>query len=238
MAHKSLIFLSVVLLVAAGCGSGSSPTPAPPVISVSVSPSAANVHVTNTRQFTARLQNTANSAVTWSVSGRGCTGIVCGSITSSGLYTAPTDVPSPDSVTVTATTVADPSKSDTASVSLLAAVIITVSPASPKVTMGATQQFTANVQNAIDSTVFWTVSGTGCSGSTCGTITSGGLYTPPRVVPSPPSVTITATSVEDTAKSDAADATLVSSVAVKSWPDAKQAASLSFLELAHALVSQ
>lgn len=187
--------------------------PAPPVISVAVSPTAANVHVTNSRQFTARLQNATNSAVTWSVSGRGCTGIACGSVTSSGLYTAPTALPSPDSITVTATSVADPSKSDTATVSLLAAVIIIVSPASPKVTMGATQQFTANVQNAIDSTVSWSVSGTGCSGSTCGTITSGGLYTPPRVVPGPPSVTITATSVEDTAQSDTADATLVSSVA-------------------------
>jgi hypothetical protein len=83
---------------------------------------------------------------------------------------------------------------------------------SPKVTMGATQQFTADVQNAINSTVSWSVSGTGCSGSTCGTIASGGLYTPPRVVPNPPSVTITATSVEDTTQSDAVDATLVSSV--------------------------
>ena len=78
--------------------------------------------------------------------------------------------------------------------------------------MGATQQFTANVQNALDSTVYWSLSGPGCSGSACGTITPDGLYTPPRVVPSPPSVTITATPVEDNAKSDAADATLVSSV--------------------------
>ena len=213
MTSKFLLSMSVILLAAAGCGGGSSPTNAPPAISVSISPTAANVHVTNTRQFTARLQNTANSAVTWSVSGRGCTGTACGSITASGLYIAPTTVPSPDSVTVTATTVADPSKSDTATVSLLAAVKVTVSPVSPKVTVGTTQQFTADVQNAINSTVSWSVSGTGCYGPSCGTITSGGMYTPPRIAPSPPSVTITATSVEDTAQSDAADATLVSSVA-------------------------
>jgi hypothetical protein len=223
MTYKSLISLLMILLVAAGCGGGSSYTPPPPVISVAVTPTAANVHVTNTKQFTATVQNATNSTVNWSVSGTGCTGTACGSISSTGLYTAPTGVPTPDSVTVTATSVADTSKSDTATVSVLAAVIVTVSPANPpNITIGATQSFTATVQNAIDSTVNWSLSGPGCSGSTCGTITSGGMYTAPSVVPSPPGVTITATSVEDTAKSNVANATLVSSVAIMSWPSATQ----------------
>jgi beta-glucanase (GH16 family) len=57
--------------------------------------------------------------VTWTVSGAGCSGTSCGTISSSGVYTAPTAVPTSNSVTITATSVADPSKSASATLSLV-----------------------------------------------------------------------------------------------------------------------
>jgi hypothetical protein len=52
-------------------------------------------------------------------------------------------------------------------------------------------------------------SGTGCSGATCGTISSDGLYTAPAAVPSSALVTITATSESDPTKSASANVTIV-----------------------------
>ncbi|HEV8385450.1 MAG TPA: hypothetical protein VGQ11_11325, partial [Candidatus Acidoferrales bacterium] len=49
----------------------------------------------------------------------------------------------------------------------------------------------------------WSVSGTGCSGSACGTISSTGLFTAPQILPTTAgnNITVTATSVADTSKS-------------------------------------
>jgi hypothetical protein len=52
--------------------------------------------------------NGANQGVTWSVAGTGCSGASCGTIDVTGKYTAPASVPDPPTVTVTATSVADP----------------------------------------------------------------------------------------------------------------------------------
>ena len=60
--------------------------------------------------------------MTWSVqsgvAGGGCGGTACGTISALGLYTAPSVAPSPNAVSVTATSLADPTKSATASVSI------------------------------------------------------------------------------------------------------------------------
>jgi hypothetical protein len=70
------------------------------------------VTISQTQQFSASVENQSNTAVTWTVTGP--SGDV-GSISDTGLYTAPGRVPS-GSVSVTATSVADPTKSATASV--------------------------------------------------------------------------------------------------------------------------
>ena len=49
-------------------------------------------------------------------------------------------------------------------------------------------------------TISWTVSGSGCTGAACGTISSGGVYTAPSVPPSPATVQITATPLADPSK--------------------------------------
>ena len=88
-------------------------------ITVTVSPKTANVAVTGTQQFAATVQGGTNTNVTWSVSGSGCTGNGCGTINSSGLYTAPAVAPVPATVTIKATAVADTSRSDTATVTVV-----------------------------------------------------------------------------------------------------------------------
>ena len=76
----------------------------------------------DTQQFFASVANSTNSAVTWSVqsavSGQGCSGSACGTIDSSGLYTAPAAAPSPNAVTITATSQADNTKSASATVAI------------------------------------------------------------------------------------------------------------------------
>lgn len=81
----------------------------PPAIVVTVSPATATVASAGTKQFTAVVKNTSNTAVTWSASP--------GSISTQGLYQAPT-VTTDTNATVTATSVADPTKFGTASVSI------------------------------------------------------------------------------------------------------------------------
>jgi len=79
--HKlATSILAGSLLFLAGCGGGGGGNPPPPAVSVTVTPASATVHVTGTQQFAAAVHNSSNQAVTWAVSGSGCTGTACGTI--------------------------------------------------------------------------------------------------------------------------------------------------------------
>jgi hypothetical protein len=84
--------------------------PPPPPISVTISPTSASLRVGRTLQFKATVNNTTNQTVTWSAT--------AGTISASGLYTAPWSVPSPNPVTVKAVSAADNTKSATAVVKI------------------------------------------------------------------------------------------------------------------------
>ena len=74
-----------------------------------------------------------------------------------------------------------------------AATRITISPASAQVISGTTQQFSATVitlKGNVNTTVNWSVVGTGCVGAACGTISATGLYATPPNVPNPPTVRV------------------------------------------------
>lgn len=86
-------------------------------VQISVAPAVASVQVNGTVQFAANVTGTANTAVSWSVTG----GATNGAISTAGLYTAPNAVPNPATVTVRATSQADPAESATASVTITAA---------------------------------------------------------------------------------------------------------------------
>jgi hypothetical protein len=86
---------------------------------VGVTPANVSATAGATQRFAASVTGTSNTAVNWTVSGAGCSGTACGTINSSGLYTAPFAVPSPDRVTATATSVADSTKSASANVTIV-----------------------------------------------------------------------------------------------------------------------
>ncbi|MGB9404207.1 MAG: hypothetical protein WCA98_11755, partial [Candidatus Acidiferrales bacterium] len=194
----------------------------PPPISVSVSPTTASVATNGAQNFTATILNDSkNNGVTWGLSGTGCSGATCGTlsnVTSTTVtYTGPTSVPSPATVTLTATSVTDTTKSATATitVTLPAAISVSVSPTPASVSVNTSLGFTATVSNDTSGNgVTWSLSGTGCSGSTCGSLSNVAkttvTYTAPAAVPSPATVTLTATSVTDTTKSAAATITVTS----------------------------
>jgi len=92
---------------------------AAPVVAVGVTPTSVSTSVGGTQQFAASVTGTSNTAVTWTASGTGCSGATCGAISSTGLYIAPATVPSSAIVTITATSVSDPSKSASASVTIV-----------------------------------------------------------------------------------------------------------------------
>jgi uncharacterized repeat protein (TIGR03803 family) len=96
--------------------------PAP--ITVTVSPPSAWVQTSGTRQFTATVTGTQNTSVTWSVNGATGGNSTVGTISISGLFTAPTTIPNPATVTVTATSQADTSASGSASVTVVSYIVL------------------------------------------------------------------------------------------------------------------
>lgn len=182
-------------------------TPRSTGISLSVVPSSAAVPVDQTRQFTATVSGTSDTAVSWLVNNvRGGSSSV-GTISSTGLYTAP--VTANPSVEVTAISAADPTKSASASVTVTSAsVSVSIAPASVLVQAGSARQFTATVSGASNAAVMWSVNNIQGGNSSIGTISSSGLFTAPASVSGTISESITATSYQDPTKSATATASI------------------------------
>jgi len=213
-------FGSIVLLalglagVTIRCGGGSS-SPPPPV-TISISPSAPqSVNLSQTKQFTAAVSNATNTAVTWSLTG-------AGTISTSGLYTAPDDLPPNTSVTITATSQADASKSASVSATITSNEAVgTPTAGSLTTNTGGQIQFTVTVAGSSkDIGVTWSVNGASGGNSTVGTISSSGLYTAPSAVPNPNPVTVGATSVADPAKYAGAQITVIAPAATPTFSPA------------------
>ena len=207
--------VAISILQSFGCA-GASTTRTPIPVSVTISPVSATVGAGGTQQFTATVENTGNTAVTWQVSGVTGGNATVGTISSAGLYTAPAVVPNPAIVTVAAVSQADPTKSASAQVTITppAVVSVTISPVSATVGAGGTQQFTATVQNTGNTAVTWQVSGVTGGNATVGTISSAGLYTAPAVVPNPAIVTVAAVSQADPTKSASAQVTITAVIGI------------------------
>jgi hypothetical protein len=163
--------------------------------SVVVTPSAATVTTQATKQFT------ANTAVNWSVNSIAGGNSQIGYIDTNGLYSAPSSVPSPETVQVIATSKITPTLKGSASVTIVAPqpVSISISPTSATVRVRRTVQLTATVQNTTNKGVTWKVNGITGGNATVGTVSTGGLYTAPGTVPASP-VQVSATSIADPTK--------------------------------------
>ncbi|MFY1826634.1 hypothetical protein ACN47A_12020 [Myxococcus fulvus] len=119
-------------------------------------------------------------------------------MSSTGVYRAPRRA---GTFVVRATSVADPTKSDSATLTVdpvvARPVTVTVSPKEVTVGQGAIVELTAEVTNTTVVAVTWAVEG----GPANGTVTSSGVYTAPGRAGT---YTVTATSVADPTKSDSA----------------------------------
>jgi hypothetical protein len=92
-------------------------------VSIAISPTSASVIAGATRQFTATVTGTSNTAVTWSVQESGG-----GTVSTTGLYTAPATA---GTFHVRATSVADPTKSASATVTVTPVSCVAGSPGVP-----------------------------------------------------------------------------------------------------------
>ena len=87
----SRVVVSMLLLISLGLICGCKSGTAGKVVTVAVDPTGVNVVIGKTLQFNATVTDTFNTAVTWSVAG----GSANGTISATGLYTAPAKLPKP-----------------------------------------------------------------------------------------------------------------------------------------------
>ena len=177
-----------------------------PTIAISVSPPSTTLGAGQSQQFGALVTGTSNTAVNWSITPN------VGSITAGGLYTAPAAISGQQIVTVTATSVVDPTKTAIATVTLSPTIGVSVNPPGVALTVGQTQQFGATVTGTSNPAVNWSIT------PNVGNITAGGLYTAPAIITGQQLVTVTATSVSDATKTASATVTLTSTVSISVSP--------------------
>jgi Kelch motif len=199
-----------LLFLPTGCGNPStSATPfasspsnpsVPSSVSVAINPLTATVAEGGSLSFVATVKGAANAGVTWSVQ-EGTTG---GSITSSGVYTAPNRL---GTYHVVATSVADATASASAAVTIeqppvtSSSVSVAISPLTVTVAEGGSLSFVATVKGAANTSVTWSIQ----EGATGGLITSSGVYTAPNTLGT---YHVLATSVADATASASAVATI------------------------------
>src|SRR5437763_12762817 len=123
--HVALLAVACVTALSCGGGGGggtasnSAPSTTPvSTISVSVSPPSATLAPGGSQQFTATVSGTTNTAVTWSAGNVQGGNTSVGTISSAGVYTAPTTVPNPSAVNILAVSVADSTKSASATANI------------------------------------------------------------------------------------------------------------------------
>jgi len=170
---------------------------------VAVSPPTARVQAGGTQQFAATVANNANTNVTWSVT-EGATG---GTVSAAGLYTAPATA---GTYHVRATSAADSTKSDTATVTVFTPIGVAITPDPASVKHGATLNFTATVTGTTNHNVTWSVVEAGG-----GTITNAGVYTAPATAGT---YHVKATSAADTTVSDTVAVTVTPDITVAVTP--------------------
>jgi hypothetical protein len=90
-------------------------------VTVVIAPKTQSVVVAATQQFTATVTGSSNTAVAWSVGGTSCSTQDCGSISATGLYTAPAAIPNPALVAVMATANANSADFGAAAVTIIVA---------------------------------------------------------------------------------------------------------------------
>ena len=171
-------------------------------VTATIAPPTGSVVLGATQQFTATVANAANQSVTWNVNGIAGGNSLVGTISPTGLFTAPQILPQPASATVQATSQADAAATASVLVTITSDVVVSVTPLSANVELGAAQVFVPHIASTgnPNATVTWSIAGTGCANAPCGTIDANGNYIAPGILPTPAAVTVMARSVADSSK--------------------------------------
>jgi YVTN family beta-propeller protein len=224
MKRGHYLSVAMVVLLAAmlsGCSSsGSTKT------TVTVNPSTAVVVLGGTQQFAAGVSGPSDTTVSWSISGSGCSGSACGTIDANGLYTAPTQVFSPNTVTITATSHANSSAKATATVTVDSGVRVQISATSAALATSEQFSISATVTGTTNTQVTWNVAGIANGDTTVGQICVIGsnpcqaptspvnsvYYLAPASVPPSAQETVSAVSVVDVSQKANLTATIFSGV--------------------------
>ena len=207
--HRKIAFafpISIALL-ASGCGGGSGATSgggstsAITSVALACSPGSINTNQTSTCTPTVSGTGDYSSSVTWSVSPTSI-----GTVSSAGVLTPA----GTGTATITATSTQDSTKSGNATVAVTApstitSVSVVCSPASILTTQTSNCAATVQGTGAYSSAVTWA--------ATDGTIMSSGVFTPTVAG----TVTITATSTQDTTKSGTASIVVGSPTTNNEW---------------------
>src|SRR3984893_289791 len=193
-------------------------------IAIALAPGTAGVLLGAAQPFHATLISSGHpdTAVRWSISRAACPS-ACGTLDANGNYTAPPILPSPASVTITAHSVADPSKQTSAGVTIASNFSLQLSAPGIVVPKGSAivAATLTPVPGSSPSTVLsWSLTGSGCSGESCGVLAvvntqpvgggaiSTATYTAPVAPPNPDVVTIAVTPQGDPSKKAQAAVTI------------------------------
>jgi hypothetical protein len=195
-----------------------------PGINVSVSPASATLATNHRVMLTAQVNGTSTTVVNWNVNGIAGGNAALGRICVAGSnpcqavtnntsvqvdFLAPGAIPSPNPVTVTATSAADTAKSASAQITVINHVVVSVQPANVTLAPLSVQGFTAAVLGTSNQNVVWQVQGAACAGaSICGSINANGTYTAPSAAPAPNAVQVVAISSDDPSQSGIANVTI------------------------------
>ena len=204
-------------------------------ITLGLTPSSASVELGAAQAFQVTVTSGGHpdKAIRWSLSGPACAS-VCGTVDASGNYTAPQILPSPASATLTGQSVADPSKQISGVVAITSNFLLQLA-APSSVPAGGTATIVATLTPVPGSNpktgLAWALSGPGCSGNSCGTLSvittqsAGGgpvansaSYTAPVAAPSPNTVTVTVTPQADPSKRAQATFSIQTGVTVSVSP--------------------
>ncbi len=196
--------------------------------------------------FTPVPGSNPSNALSWSLSGAGCSGASCGILTAvttqlaggtatadSATYTAPSSAPQPNNVNVTVTPQADTSKKAQATIAIQPGVSVNVSPGTATRAANHRVTLTAQVNGTANTSVTWSVNGLpggnvalgqicAVGSNPCQAVISGNVlqadYLAPGAIPTTNPVTVKVSSAADATKSASAQITVINHVVVSVLP--------------------
>ncbi|HXA66647.1 MAG TPA: hypothetical protein VNV82_15910 [Bryobacteraceae bacterium] len=159
-----------------------------------MTPSSVSLTAGQWTHFEATVRGTNLPGVTWSITPP--IGMLV-----NGIYTAPSTISSPQAVTVVVRSLADPTRTASATVFLAATVGIAVAPPSISLAAGQSATFQASIGGTYNTSVEWSLD------PLVGTITNG-VYTAPAIINTLQTIVLTAASLADPSKTAHASVTL------------------------------